>query len=405
MSSSDRPSDRLYDVGFFLVEAFASMEVTAVLIANARIATTLGIRDELSSLILNSYLYPLFTGMILALILSRWIARRIPPLPYFLTGLGVFSLGNLICSIAGSPSAFFAGRIVMGLGAGVAFAGQIWTLSTFHFHRITRPLVWGEIGAALGVVAGPMVGAFFTQLSPEGWRHFFQVNAALGLVTAGFAFAGLRDRTALEPVSSDLVNGAASRRLMRTMTAWQVAVSILIVGAEYFFSDHLQTKAGKSPMFVGMMTVLASVGAIVGSLLAARWEHLRERIPFGAVLGLLASLAGIAACLSLRQYLLAGVPIFTAGLGMGMASVSIYAAIVKASRPDQFLSRSMIYLIAMQVGNALGVQAVGLAELRHFGILATALLLASVPLGILLWVLVLDRRPTPGPKALSAEEG
>jgi len=109
MATPDRPSDRLYDIGFFLVEAFASMEVTAVLIANARIAATLGIRDELTSFILNSYLYPLFAGMIIALALSRWIARHVPPMPYFISGLLVFSLGNVLCSVAITPTTFFAG--------------------------------------------------------------------------------------------------------------------------------------------------------------------------------------------------------------------------------------------------------------------------------------------------------
>jgi hypothetical protein len=71
---------------------------------------------------------------------------------------------------------------------------------------------------------------------------------------------------------------------------------------------------------------------------------------------------------------------------MGLASVSIYSAIVAASRPDQFFSRSMIYLIAMQVGNALGIQAVGVAELRHAGALATALLVAALPALLLAWV-------------------
>jgi predicted MFS family arabinose efflux permease len=266
----------------------------------------------------------------------------------------------------------------------VAFAGQLWTLSSFHRHRLTTTLVWGEVGAALGVVAGPMVGALFVHGAPEGWRHFFFLNASLGLLTAAFAWAGLRGRRPLEPEGESLPAAPASRT-MPLMTGWQVAVSILIVGVEYFFSDHMQAKAGKSPLFVGGMTVLASVGAVAGSLLAGRWEAFRERIPAWSTAGLLASLGAIAACLALRQYLLAGLPILAAGLWMGLANVSIYAAIVEASRPEQFLSRSMIYLIAMQVGNALGVQAVGLAELRHLGVLATAGVLAALPLAIGAW--------------------
>ena len=65
---------------------------------------------------------------------------------------------------------------------------------------------------------------------------------------------------------------------------------------------------------------------------------------------------------------------------MGLASVSIYASIVHTSAPDQFLTRSMIYLMSMQIGNALGVQAVGLSELWHLGVPGTAGLLALLPL-------------------------
>jgi hypothetical protein len=42
----------------------------------------------------------------------------------------------------------------------------------------------------------------------------------------------------------------------------------------------------------------------------------------------------------------------------------------------------MVYLLGMQSGNALGVQAVGIAELMHLGVLSTAGLLAAVPLAI-----------------------
>lgn len=390
--AADRTSDRLYDMGFFLVEAFAAMEVTAVLIANARIAASLGIPDEYSSYILNAYLYPLFAGMLLALGLSRTIARRLDPVAYFLAGLGAFAAGNLLCSGASTAAGFFGGRIVMGAGASVAFAGQLWTLSGFHHQRISRPLVWGEVGASLGVVAGPMVGALFTQHSAEGWRGFFLLNAMLALVTAGFAYAGLRGRCcAPEPERRADREGG---RVLWTMTAWQVVVSILIVGAEYFFSDHLQSKCGKSPLFVGGMTVLASLGAIAGSLLAVRWDRHLDRLPRRAALGLLAALAVLAGCLGTGRFLLSGVPIFGAGLAMGLASVSIYAAIVKASRPEQFLSRSMIYLIGMQVGNALGVQAVGLAEVRHLGVAGTALVLAGLPLLLTLGLLAWDgKRP------------
>jgi MFS family permease len=381
-------TDRLYDAGFFLVEAFAALEVTAVIVANARITESLGLREELSSYILNSYLYPLFAVMLLTLLLSRRISRVCNPLYFFLGGLALFALGNLVCFSASSPFSFFAGRVVMGVGGAVSFAGQLWTLSVFHRLRITRTLVWGEAGAALGVVVGPLVGALFAQASPDGWRDFFLLNAGLGMATIVFATLGLWRRR-LQPRDGVDARGGDPRGLTttRVMTAWQVAVSILIVGSEYLFSDYLQAKAGKSPLFVGGMTVLASVGAVMGSLWAAHLEQRLERLPSLSTAGLLACLGALAFCLVSGSFLLAGIPIFACGLCMGLASVSIYTSIVTASDPPMFLSRSMVYLMGMQIGNAIGVQAVGIAEMWRLGVLSTAGMVAALPLVISLGIL------------------
>lgn len=385
---NDSLTDRLYDVGFFLVEAFAALEVTAVIVANARITESLGLREELSSYIINSYLYPLFVVMLVVTLLSRWISRTLRPFPFFVAGLLVFAIGNVICFSATTPTAFFMGRAVMGIGGAISFAGQLWTASIFHRWRITRTLVWGEAGTALGVVAGPIVGALFAQFSPEGWRDFFLLNAGLALATALFAFLGLWRKVSPKENSPVGQSDLRGQRVVQVMTAWQVAVSILIVGSEYLFSDYLQAKVGKSPLFVGGMTVLASLGAIIGSIWASKLErHRMEQLPSLSTAGLLISLAALAVCLTTRHFFLAGIPIFSSGLCMGLASVSIYASIVHSSEQSHFLPRSMIYLMGMQIGNALGIQAVGLSELWHLKVITTAALVAMLPCLISLGVL------------------
>ena len=379
-AGADSLTDRLYDLGFFFVEVFAALEVTAVIVANARITEGLGLREEMSSYILNSYLYPLFAVMLVILLFSGAISRAFHPMRFFLAGLFLFAAGNVVCFAAHSPSWFFAGRAVMGVGGAISFAGQLWTLSVFHRRRLTRTLIWGESGTALGVVAGPIVGALFAQFSPEGWRDFFLLNAGLSLATAAFAYSGLRKRSVPVEEQRRQDDDQRGRKIIRVMTSWQMVVSILVVGSEYLFSDYLQVKAGKSPLFVGGMTVLASVGAILGSFWASRLEHRMEQIPALTAAGLLLSLGALVPCLTSGFFLLAGIPIFASGLFMGLASVSIYASIVHTSAPDQFLTRSMIYLMSMQIGNALGVQAVGLSELWHLGVPGTAGLLALLPL-------------------------
>lgn len=384
--------DHLFDLGFFLVEAFAALEVTAVIVANARITEGLGLQEEFSSYIISSYLYPLFAVMFLILLLSRYINRTFSPTSFFLAGLLLFAIGNLVCFSAVTPLRFFCGRFVMGIGGALSFAGQLWTLSVFQRRRITKTLVWGEAGTALGVVAGPLVGAMFAQFSPEGWRSFFLLNSGLGLITALFAYLSLRNRRVRAEIPDKVqATDPHGRRATRIMTAWQVIVSILIVGAEYLFSDYLQAKMGKSPMFVGGMTVLASVGAILGSIWAGKMENRMEKLPAISASGLLLALAVLALCLSAGAVLPAGIPIFAAGLFMGLASVSIYSCIVHLSSPDQFLTRSMVYLMGMQIGNALGVQAVGMAEYWHLNILATAGLLAALPLTVIIGILGYSR--------------
>lgn len=376
----DSITDRLYDIGFFLVEAFAALEVTAVIVANSRITASLGLREEVSSYIINSYLYPLFLVMLLILLFSRRISRSFHPLRFFIAGLALFAAGNVLCYFSPSPFWFFAGRGVMGIGGALAFAGQLWTLSVFHRWRLTRTLVWGEAGTAIGVVAGPVVGALFAQYSPEGWRDFFLLNAGLSLATAAFAYMGLKGRVSPVTAVGVSADDRRGRKMILIMTAWQLVVSILVVGSEYLFSDYLQLKVGKSPMFVGIMTLLASVGAIIGSVWATRLEHRMEQIPSLTAAGLLLSLGALAFCLTSGFILLAGIPIFTTGLFMGLASVCIYASIVHSSSPDQFLTRSMIYLMGMQIGNALGVQAVGISEAWHLGVPGTAGLLCLIPM-------------------------
>ena len=65
-----RRKDRFYTIAFALVDAFASLEVGAVIVINARIAESLGLAEELSGYVITAYLYPLFGVLLLALAIS-----------------------------------------------------------------------------------------------------------------------------------------------------------------------------------------------------------------------------------------------------------------------------------------------------------------------------------------------
>ena len=121
-----------------------------------------------------------------------------------------------------------------------------------------------------------------------------------------------------------------------------------------------------------------------GALCAGAWTLSG---PLAALFGMLCSLGALALCLSGRRVFLAALPLFASGVFMGLACVSIYASIVNASTPDGFLRCTLVYLLGMQIGNALGVQAVGIAEWFGFGPIPTASIIALLPAAIALYVL------------------
>ena len=165
-----RRKDRFYTIAFALVDAFASLEVGAVIVINARIAESLGLAEELSGYVITAYLYPLFGVLLLALVFDRRIRNAASPRDLFLAGLALFAAGNGVCALAPGAPSFFAGRFVMSAGAALAFVGQLWTASSFFSARLMAILVWGEVGAAVGDIAGPVIGGFFAGVAPGGWR-------------------------------------------------------------------------------------------------------------------------------------------------------------------------------------------------------------------------------------------
>ena len=374
------PGDRAYRLAFALVDALACLEVGAVLVVHASVSESLGLREELSGLVLTTYLYPLFGVLLLTLLLDRRIRHAASPRSLLLLGLGLFAAGSGLCALAPSPALFFPARGVLGVGAALAFAGQLWSGSVRCAGAVAGLLVWGEAGAALGDLAGPLLGALFARFSPEGWRGFFLFEGTLALLTLGLAVRGLRGEPSPPPVAPQ--TGPLPRG-DRALLGWQVAVSLLLVGTQYFFSDQLQQKMGEGPLLVGGMNLLASAGTVLGA-----WGVSRAKdpgiLPLGGVLGGLLSLGGLAACLLAGHPLLAGLPLLASGAFAGLAGVSLFASLVREGSPEGFLRCTLLYLLAQQVGNALGVQAVSLAEGLHLGVVPTALTLAALPAVLIL---------------------
>ena len=98
----------------------------------------------------------------------------------FLTAIGIFELGSLVCGAAPSSTALIIGRAIAGIGSSGIFAGALLILA--HSSPLEkRPTYIGLIGGMYGIasVAGPLLGGAFTDRLV---RYHFPLNHRYGLI-------------------------------------------------------------------------------------------------------------------------------------------------------------------------------------------------------------------------------
>ncbi|TQS46690.1 MFS transporter [Cryptosporangium phraense] len=107
--------------------------------------------------------------------------------PLFLTAIGIFLLGSLLCGISSSMYELAAFRAIQGLGAGGLMSLAFAIIGDIVPPR-ERSKYQGYFMAVFGTssVLGPVIGGFFagaeTILGTAGWRWIFWVNLPVGAV-------------------------------------------------------------------------------------------------------------------------------------------------------------------------------------------------------------------------------
>src|SRR5215216_4811580 len=166
-----------------IAQLMVILDITAVNIALPSLATDLNLTGSDISWTITSYSL-IFGSLLLfggraADLLGR---RRL-----FLTGLAVFTVSSLASALAGTATALFAARAGQGLGAAMLSpAALAIIMSAFHGHQRAKALAaWGAVGGA-GAAIGVLVGGLLTELAD--WRMIFYVNLP---VAAALAIAAL----------------------------------------------------------------------------------------------------------------------------------------------------------------------------------------------------------------------
>jgi EmrB/QacA subfamily drug resistance transporter len=332
----------------------------------------------------------------------------------FLAGLGVFTSASLVSALAGSAGVFFAARAGQGLGAALLSPAALSIItSAFDGPRRAKALgVWGAVGGA-GAAAGVLAGGMLTEW--VDWRAIFAVNLPVGLLVAAALprivapdaarprWRGLDVRGALVATASlaaivyalsraseygwtsaqTLVLGlgglaglgafAALERRARTPLldvarlrdrgigggfAMMLVASFILFGTFLLTSMYLQDVLHTSALGTGLGFLPIAVAAAAGSHAGGHIVgHAGLRRSMALAFGLVAVgallLSGVDAGGSYVTDVLPGIVI--AGLGLGIALVSVALAVLTGAPEHETGMLSGLNTTGHEIGGSLGI--------------------------------------------------
>ena len=331
----------------------------------------------------------------------------------YVAGLGLFTVGSLLCGIAPTVGWLIAFRTLQGLGAvfvsalGAAIVGEM-------FPPQERGRAMGMIGSAvlLGVAMGPSIGGFIIELA--GWRWMFLVNIPVGVAAMavvyrfvpaipgrpprhpfdwpgtligglmlsaltlgliwgqrdGFsnalvvlllivALAGLIGFIRVELRSpGPLLDLAVFRNAPFANGLFMAGLMFLVLGGTGFLMPFfLEVIAGFPTARVGM---LLAISPIAGGLVAPLGGTLADRIGarFVTITGLMLIALGCASFITIDQhpgvlgYALRVVPI---GFGMGLFNAANNSSVLNAVAREQLSIASALLSLMRTLGQTTGV--------------------------------------------------
>jgi EmrB/QacA subfamily drug resistance transporter len=193
------------------------MDVTVVNVALPAIQRDLDAHLSGLQWILDAYTLVVASFLILAGSMSDRFGRR----RVFLIGLGVFTLGSLLCSQSATIEQLVGFRVLQGLGASMLSPVALSIIANAFPDPNARARavgIWGAVaGVSLGI--GPLIGGALTETI--GWRSIFWINMPIGIIAALLAARFVPESKAARARAFDPVGQALVLIGLATLT-WGV---------------------------------------------------------------------------------------------------------------------------------------------------------------------------------------
>jgi EmrB/QacA subfamily drug resistance transporter len=122
--------------------------------------------------------------------LAGWALERFGARAVWLTCIGSFLAGSVLCGMAWSPASLIAFRVLQGLGAGAVLpVGQAVLAQAAGPRRLPRVMALMGLPALVGPVLGPVIGGVL--VSDLSWRWIFYVNVPVCLAAMALSLRGM----------------------------------------------------------------------------------------------------------------------------------------------------------------------------------------------------------------------
>jgi EmrB/QacA subfamily drug resistance transporter len=386
------------------------LDITAVNIALPSLASDLRLTGSDISWTITSYTLVFGSLLLFGGRAADLLGRR----RMFLTGLAVFTVSSFASAMAGTAEALFAARAGQGLGAAMLSpAALALIMSAFQGKQRAKALAaWAAVGGA-GAAIGVLVGGILTELAD--WRMIFYVNlpvaAALAIAvlkvvpadTLKPRWSGLDLRGAVLATTSlgaivfaitqadgagwtsaqthlfglgGLAGLAAFAVLERRTDAPLLRIERLadravggglflmlaaagsIFGLFLLISLYLQNVLGMGPLSTGLAFVPLALAAGAGAHAAGHIvsKHGVRGPLAGAFLVSAVGMALLAQVGESGSYLRDVLPgMLIAGVGLGVASVSVSIAILTGAREEESGMISGLNSTGHEIGGTLGI--------------------------------------------------
>jgi EmrB/QacA subfamily drug resistance transporter len=168
-----------------------NMDSTVIATSLPTIAQDLGVDPIALKLALTSYL----VSLAVFIPISGWVADRVGARTTFVTAIGVFLLGSVLCAVSASLEMLVAARFLQGMGGAMMVpVGRLILLRSIPKSELVQAWNYLTIPALLGPLLGPPLGGFITTYFD--WRWIFFINIPIGAlgIWLGFRFVpNLRD--------------------------------------------------------------------------------------------------------------------------------------------------------------------------------------------------------------------